>query len=206
MISAPLAVAAVTSDWTSGLPLLTGSTFSLRELRIEDADSLCSLLTRDEVSRFMSRPPSSVAEFRDFIRWIRDQQRAGRYVCFAIVPDGLHTAVGIFQLRALERGFATAEWGFTIGSQFWGSGIFLEGARLVLDFAFDVMGVNRLEARAAVANGRGNSALRKIGAVQEGVLRSAFMREGMRHDLVLWGILADDWRLQRLPQEATRIS
>ena len=88
-----------------------------------------------------------------------------------------------------------------MGSQFWGTGIFVEGARLVLDFAFDVIGAQRLEARAAVANGRGNGALRKIGAVQEGLLRRSFLRNGQHHDQVLWGILADDWRLQRVAQQ-----
>ena len=86
-------------------------------------------------------------------------------------------------------------------SQFWGTGIFVEAARLVLDFAFDVIGTERLEARAAVANGRGNGALRKIGAVQEGLLRRSFLRNGQHHDQVLWGILADDWRLQRVAQQ-----
>jgi len=52
-----------------------------------------------------------------------------------------------------------------------------------------------------VANGRGNGALRKIGAVQEGVLRRSFVHNGVHHDQVLWGIVADDWRLQRLSQE-----
>ena len=41
-------------------------------------------------------------------------------------------------------------------------------------------------------------ALRKIGAVQEGVLRRSFLRHGQYHDQVLWGILAEDWRLQRV--------
>jgi RimJ/RimL family protein N-acetyltransferase len=112
----------------------------------------------------------------------------------------MRTAIGIFQGRALENGFANAEWGFAMGSQFWGTGIFAEGARLVVDFAVDVIGTHRLEARAAVANGRGNGALRKVGAVQEGVLRGSFVRNGVRHDQVLWGILAEDWRLQRLAQ------
>ena len=90
----------------------------------------------------------------------------------------MDTAIGIFQVRQLEPGFATAEWGFAIGSAFWGSGAFLDGAKMVVDFAFDVVGAHRLEARAAVANGRGNGALRKIGAVQEGVLRKSFLRNG----------------------------
>ena len=109
--------------------------------------------------------------------------------------------MGLFQLRALDSTFLNAEGGFAIGSQFWGSGMFAEGARLVVNFAVDVIGAHRLEARAAVANGRGNGALRKIGAVQEGILRSSLLRNGIKHDQVLWGIVADDWRLQRLSQE-----
>jgi RimJ/RimL family protein N-acetyltransferase len=72
----------------------------------------------------------------------------------------------------------------------------------VVDLAVDVLGTSRLEARAAVANGRGNGALRKIGAVQEGVLRRSFLRNGVYHDQVLWGIVAEDWRLQRLARTA----
>jgi RimJ/RimL family protein N-acetyltransferase len=109
------------------------------------------------------------------------------------------TAVGLFQLRGLEPGFAAAEWGFAMGSAYWGSGLFIESARLVLDFAVDVANVYRLEARASIANGRGNGALRKLGAVQEGVLRRAFFRGGEYHDQVLWSVLADDWRAQRVP-------
>ena len=192
------ATTVTTSDWTSGLPVMTGTGFTLRELRLDDAASLLAMLTTEEVSRFISPPPTTVEGFERFIMWTQRERQAGNYACFAVVPDGLTTAVGIFQVRSLEPGFATAEWGFAIGSEYWGTGVFIDGARLVLDFAFDVVGARRLEARAAVANGRGNGALRKVGAVQEGVLRRSFLRNGQYHDQVLWGILAEDWRLQRL--------
>jgi RimJ/RimL family protein N-acetyltransferase len=195
---------AVTSNWKTALPVLAGSTFTLRELRAEDAPSLLAMLTTEEVARFISPPPTTVEGFERFIMWTQRERLAGNYACFAIVPNGMTTAIGIFQVRSLEPGFGTAEWGFAMGSQFWGSGIFTEGAHLVLDFAFDVIGAQRLEARAAVANGRGNGALRKIGAVQEGLLRRSFLRNGQHHDQVLWGILADDWRLQRVSQQPPR--
>lgn len=195
-----------TSDWKDGLPLITGSTFTLRELRVEDAPSLLAMLTTEEVSRFISPPPTTVEGFERFIMWAHRERLAGNYACFAVVPQGCATAVGIFQLKALEHGFATAEWGFALGSQFWGTGIFAESARLIVDFAVDVIGTHRLEARAAVANGRGNGALRKIGAVQEGVMRRSFFRNGVYHDQVLWGIVADDWRLQRLSQEPSTVT
>src|SRR5688572_6130165 len=202
-MTAPRPSATVTSsNWTSGLPVLAASTFTLRELRIEDAASLLAMLTSEEVSRFISPPPTTVQGFERFIAWTHRERQAGSYACFAVVPNGTDTAVGIFQVRSIEPGFGTAEWGFAIGSQFWGTGVFTEGARLVLDFAFDVIGANRLEARAAVANGRGNGALRKLGAVQEGLLRRSFQRNGQYHDQVLWGICADDWRMMRLPQRS----
>ena len=197
MVSATTTTTVTTSDWKAGLPVLAGTGFTLRELRLDDAASLLAMLTTEEVSRFISPPPTTVEGFERFILWAQRERQAGNYACFAVVPAGLTTAVGIFQIRSLEPGCATAEWGFALGSAFWGTGGFLDGARLVLDFAFDVIGTRRLEARAAVANGRGNGALRKVGAVQEGVLRRSFLRHGQYHDQVLWGILAEDWRLQR---------
>ena len=100
-------------------------------------------------------------------------------------------------MRELASGFDTAEWGFAIGSQFWGTGVFEAGANLVLEFAFDTLGVRRLEARAAVKNGRGNGALVKVGAVQEGVLRQSFAKNGRYLDQMLFAILEKDWRAGR---------
>ena len=194
------AVVTTTSDWRQGLPLLSSAHVTLRELRIDDAASLLTMLSTEEVSRFISPPPSTVEGFERFITWAIRERENGSYVCFAVVPDGTSTAVGLFQLRALEPGFSTAEWGFAIGSGYWGTGVFAEGARLVLQFAFEAAGVHRLEARASIANGRGNGALRKVGAVQEGVLRRSFFRGGTYHDQVLWSMLAEDWRAQRVNQ------
>jgi [ribosomal protein S5]-alanine N-acetyltransferase len=199
-MTATATATATVTNWKQALPVMAGSTFTLRELRKEDAPSLLAMLTTEEVSRFISPPPTTVEGFERFIAWTHRERAAGHYACFAIVPAGMTTAIGIFQVRSLEPGFGTAEWGFAMGSEFWGSGIFAEGARLVLEFAFDVIGARRLEARAATANGRGNGALRKLGAVQEGVLRRSFLRNGQYYDQVLWGILAEDWRMQRIAQ------
>jgi ribosomal-protein-alanine N-acetyltransferase len=184
----------VSSDWRDGLPMLGGATVTLRELRASDAPSLFALLTAEEVARFISPPPSTVDGFEKFIAWTLRQRSIGAYACFAVTIDATDTAIGIFQLRQLEPGFGTAEWGFALGSAYWGSGVFEEGAELLLNFAFKSVGVHRLEARAAVRNGRGNGALRKIGAVQEGLLRQSFLKDGEYLDQALWTILEEDWQ------------
>jgi RimJ/RimL family protein N-acetyltransferase len=186
----------ISSDWRQALPVLSGKAVTLRELELSDAPALFSMLTPDEVSRFISPPPTTIEGFERFIVWARAERAAGRYACFAVVPHGMSTAIGIFQLRQLEPGFATAEWGFALGSAFWGTGMFADGAEMVVDFAIETVGVLRLEARAVVANGRGNGALRKLGAVQEGLLRRSFLKNGQFLDQVLWSILAEDWRHQ----------
>ena len=184
----------VSTDWQSGLPTLGGRMVTLRELRASDAASLFELLTTEEVSRFISPPPTTVEGFEKFIAWAHRQRQAGQYLCFAVTVKGFDTAIGIFQVRDLNSSLDTAEWGFAIGSPFWGTGVFEEAANLVIEFAFDTLGVRRLEARAAVQNGRGHGALRKVGAVQEAVLRKSFAKNGRYLDQVLFTILERDWR------------
>ena len=188
------AAATVASDWRRTLPVLEARCVTLRQLEIDDAPALLAMLTTEEVARFISPPPTSVAGFERFIAWTHQQRAAGSYVCFAVVPRGMTTAVGLFQVRSLEPGFGTAEWGFALGSAYWGTGAFIEGAREVVDFAIDTLGVHRLEARSAVQNGRGNGALRKLGATQEGVLRRSFLKDGHYLDQALWSILDSEWR------------
>jgi RimJ/RimL family protein N-acetyltransferase len=185
--------ATVTNDWRTGLPSLTGSLVSLRELRASDAASLFSALSSEQVARYNSPPPATVDGFGRFINWAIRQRQAGQYVCLAILPHGSDTAVGIFQVRSLEPAFGTAEWGFALASEFWGTGLFVDGAKLAVDFAFEVLGVHRLEARAALKNIRGNAALQKLGALQEGILRRSFLRNGEYLDQALWTILRDEW-------------
>jgi len=187
----------VSSDWRQGLPTLGAGQVVLRELRSSDAAPLFALLTTEEVSRFISPPPTTVDGFEKFIAWTHRQRRAGSYACFAVTLANDDTAIGIFQLRELEPGFGTAEWGFAIGSPYWGTGVFQEGAEMLVSFAFEQVGVHRLEARSAVRNGRGNGALRKIGAVQEGVLRKSFLKNGEYLDQTLWAILDEDWQGRR---------
>jgi len=184
-------------NWGAGLPVLLGTSVTLRELRASDAHALLAAFGEPEVTRLISPPPPTLEGFEKFIAWTQRQREAQQSFAFGITLNNSDTVVGLFQVRALQPGFDIAEWGFALGSEHWGSGLFHEAAGLVLDFVFDVVGVHRLEARAALKNGRGNGALEKLGATQEGVLHRSFLRNGVYHDQALWTILADDRREAR---------
>jgi [ribosomal protein S5]-alanine N-acetyltransferase len=198
VLTLPPSVNFETVVWKDGLPSIKRTDVTLRELRLSDAPALFEMLSTEEVSRFVSPPPTSVAGFERFIGWAHKARSAGRFVCFGIIPDGHDHVIGLIQVRPLGPTFDVAEWGFAIGSAFWGRDIFTAAAREVLAFTFTALGSHRLEARASADNGRGNGALRKVGATREGVLRESFLRDGIYHDQVLWSICADDWRQRQL--------
>lgn len=188
--------------WQQGLPTLRGDKVTLRELRRADAPALLEAVSDVEVARFLSSPPASAAATERFIEWTRVQRAVGSYACFAVVPNHQERVAGIFQLRRLDPAFATAEWGFVLHSGSWGTGAFMDAATLVLRFAFGVCGVRRLEARVAAANQRGHGALRKVGAVKEGVIRRMLPKDDGYLDEVVWTLTATGAPALRPPSVA----
>lgn len=180
--------------WTEALPLLKGDLVTVREISRYDSSTLFELLSDPLVTKHMSPPPPTVRAVEGFIDWIQRERAQGTGFCFGIVPAGLDHAVGIIQVRALEPSFSTAEWGFAIGSAFWSTGVFVEAARLVAQYAFETVGIDRLEARAVVKNGRGNGVLQKMGATAEASLSRAFRRPTGYDTQFLWTLTSDDWR------------
>lgn len=193
--------------WRFSLPVLSAGQVVLRELRASDIPALVSLLTTPEVTRFISPPPQTPEGFERFIAASQRMRASGDGACFAVTLRDYDTAIGIFQVRRVspsedeprQLGGATdsAEWGFAIGASFWGTGIFEQSAALVMEFAFERLGIRRLEARCAVKNGRGGQALAKVGAVPEGILRKAFTIGNEPMDQILYAIVEQEWRACR---------
>jgi len=181
------------TNWRAELPVLTGRTVLLREPASHDLDVLVALLSLGDASRFgLDESPTEYAVQQLIGRAAHDRAN-GRALTFVIALAASHAVVGLLQIRQLDPGFEAAEWECTLAPTVRGSGIFLEAARLAGSFAFGSIGTHRLEARVLVQNGRGNGALRKLGAVQEGILRRSARRAGDYVDQVLWSMLKEDW-------------
>src|SRR3954467_9246488 len=121
-------------NWQHGLPVLRGSGVTLREPRLADTEALFSALTTRGVTRFISTPPDTAEAFARFIGWAQHERQLARHLCSAIVPAGSPSAVGLIQVREIEAGFGTAEWGFALAESHWGTGAFLSSAAMVVDF------------------------------------------------------------------------
>lgn len=181
------------STWRSELPTLSGRVVTLREPACEDVPALVELLSVHDATRFGLDAPISEVTVQDLVESAARDRSAGLGVTYVITLTASRTAVGLVQVRQLDPAFEAAEWECTIAPSARGTGIFLEAARLAGSFAFGTLGVHRLEARVLLQNGRANGAVRKLGAMQEGVLRRSVRRGGEYFDQVLWSVLKEDW-------------
>jgi len=181
------------APWRNALPALSGRVVMLREPVMQDLGPLVDLLLIGDATRFGLDEPVSDVAVQELIERFARERASGIAVTYLITLSTSRTVVGLVQVRQLDPSFEAAEWECTIAPSWRGSGIFLDAARLVGSFAFGAIGTHRIEARVLLQNGRANGALRKLGAVQEGVLRRSVRRAGEYFDQVLWSLLKEDW-------------
>ena len=182
-----------TPNWRTLLPTLTARQVTLREATASDLRPLMDLLSIGDASRFgIDEPVSDVGVQQLVDRGLRERA-AGTGFLYVVTIGATRGIVGLAQVRQLDLGFESAEWECTLAPSWRGTGVFLELARLLGSFAFGTVGTHRLEASVPLQNGRANGALRKLGAVQEGILRQSVRRGDEYVDQVLWSILKEDW-------------
>jgi len=180
-------------NWRSELPTLAARLVTLREPTPADLRPLMDLLLLADASRFGIDEPVSEVSVQLLLDRIARDREAGVAFTFLVTISSSRAVAGLVQVRQIDLSWESAEWECTLAPSWRGAGAFMETARLVGSFAFDTVGVHRLEARVLLQNGRANGALRKLGAVQEGVLRESVRRGGEYVDQVLWSVLKEDW-------------
>lgn len=181
------------SNWRTELPTLTARLVTLREPTASDLRPLMDLLLLADASRFGIDEPVSEMSVQQLLNRITRDREAGVAFTFLVTISSSRAIAGLVQARQIDLSWESAEWECTLAPSWRSTGAFLETARLVGSFAFGTVGVHRLEARVLLQNGRANGALRKLGAVQEGVLRESVRRGSAYLDQVLWSVLKEDW-------------
>lgn len=180
-------------NWRVELPVLTARLVTLREPVTQDLGPLVHLLSLGDATRFGTEDETSEVSVQKMIERAARDRTTGQAFTYAVTTGTARPPVGLIQVRRMDPGFESAEWECTLTPAARGTGVFLEAVRLAGSFAFGQVGVRRLESRVLVKNGRANTALRKLGAVEEGILRRSARLNGEYVDQVLWSLLKEDW-------------
>jgi RimJ/RimL family protein N-acetyltransferase len=176
-------------------PTLHTERLVLRPLRVDDAAAVAAGAGDKRVSRFLLYVPSPypVAIARAWIEHRIDWWREGRGATLAIArrtsPAQL---VGTVSLRRFVRD-RRAELGYWLAAAAWDHGFATEACRAAVAFGFETLGLARIYAQVIEDNAASMRVLDKLGMVREGVKRKHIVKGGKPRDVVIYGLLRDEW-------------
>jgi ribosomal-protein-serine acetyltransferase len=184
--------AAFTAD---ELSIRLDARLGLRLLEETDADELyaATQANREYLARWLPWAAEQTPERTlDFIRGIRGQADENASFGLALIQDGrIIGGLGFHRVDWPNRSTSTGYW---IAEAWQGQGLVTRALSALLERAFGAWGLNRVEIRAAVDNHRSRAVAARLGFREEGVLRQAERFSDRYVDLVLYAMLAAEWR------------
>jgi [ribosomal protein S5]-alanine N-acetyltransferase len=169
----------------------------LRWLEPRDVDALFEIYSDVEVTRFWSSAAMRrKAEARRLLREIREEHRARRLHEWGVALRDGDRVIGTCTLFNFDAENRRAEVGFALARAWWGRGLMGEALTLLLDFAFGMLGMRRIEADVDPRNRASLALLERLGFRHEGVLRERWNVGGELQDTAYYGLLAREYRPQ----------
>jgi ribosomal-protein-alanine N-acetyltransferase len=135
--------------------------------------------------------PAGAAD--EFIARLPGSWLEGKMATWGLVPRAGGDLFGAISLR-LSGAHHRGEVGYWVAVSEWGKGFATEATRRVISFAFDELGLHRVEAHHFTVNPASGRVLAKAGMRAEGEMRGAVFRDGTPRDLALYAILRTDPR------------
>lgn len=176
------------------LPTLTTTRLVLRPFVRSDADAVWRLASAREIAQYTLHIPHPY-ERHMAETWItshKERYETGQGLTLAVTEREGGALVGAMGL-AVDAENQTGELGYWIGVPYWGRGYATEAARALVDHGFAALGLHRIHASYLAPNIASGRVMQKLGMVREGVLREHVVKWGVRHDLVLYGLLRSEY-------------
>ena len=165
----------------------------LRRAEIQDADAMYKNWASDsDVTKFLTWPPheSPAASEEIIAKWIAEYQKKDFYQWMIVLKE-IDAPIGSLIAVSDER-TESAQIGYCIGKEWWHQGIMPEALGAVMDFLFDEVGFNRVEARHDPNNPNSGKVMAKCGMKYEGTHRQADRNNQGICDYSYYGLLASD--------------
>lgn len=178
-------------------PTLENKRVLLRPLQESDIDHLRPVaLAQPELFQFMSTFIKSDDDLKRFILQALSDREQGKSIPFIIIDKRTNTPAGSTRFGNLEEQHKRVEIGWTwLGKEFHNTGLNKAMKYAMLQYAFETMGMNRVEIKTNEHNQRSRRAIESIGAQYEGLLRNHMINDdGTARNTVYYSIIREEWR------------
>jgi len=176
---------------------LRGDGLSLRPYRTDDADRLLAAVREsvDTVGRFLPwcHAGYGPADAAAWIAHCADGWASGEHYAFAIFDADSDTFCGAISLNQRNREHNFLNLGYWVRASLQRRGVARRATRLALGFAFDVIGVTRVEIVTAPDNLASQALAASVGAQFEGIARNRMIVSGRPFDALVYAAIPQDF-------------
>jgi [ribosomal protein S5]-alanine N-acetyltransferase len=168
----------------------------LRPFTNADTDSLFTLRSNAHAMRYWDAPPwSERAQAEQFIEVCGRMAEEGSGARWAIDRGSDEAFIGWCGLTRWNPVYRSASMGYCLDDAVWGYGYATEAGLAVLQWAFETLDLNRVQAEVDTRNGASARVLEKLGFLREGTLREDCIVNDDVSDSWVYGLLKREWQL-----------
>lgn len=167
----------------------------LRRFVPEDATAMYKNWASDEeVTKFLSWPTHSSLEVSRYVtgNWVQSYSDESYYQWAIVLKENGDEPIGSIAVVKMEEDVSMAQIGYSLGRTWWHKGITSEALKAVMDFLFDVVDVNRIEAKHDSRNPNSGKVMQKCGMKYEGTLRSSARNNQGIYDACYYSLLKSE--------------
>lgn len=178
----------------SEFPVLETERLVLRQLEPRDAPALFEMMSDRDTMRYAETAPmAEVAQAEALISRHTEGFAAGKSIRWGLTLHEKDRVIGTCSLFQIDLDCRRAEIGYILRRDHWGHGYNNEAALEVIKYAFAGLDLNRIEAELDPRNAASVKAVRRLGFVEEGLLRERWIVSGEVSDSLMAGLLRSDW-------------
>ena len=168
----------------------------LRRFTINDAEKMFNNWANDdEVTKYLRwQSHKSINNSIGFLEYLTKNYCQNNVYDWAIILKEINEPIGSIGVVNRKDDIKMVEIGYCIGKKWWNKGITSEVLNRIIDFFFNEVGVNRIEAFHVPENKISGKVMTKCGMKYEGLMRQAFLNNnGKLCDIIHYGIIAEDF-------------
>jgi RimJ/RimL family protein N-acetyltransferase len=174
-------------------PFLPGRRIGLHVLEPEDAPQMLAWFNDPEIRQFLKFTlPMSLTAEREWIEGLG--KRREHDLVFGLVTTEDKRLIGNMGLHRIDWRNRLATTGSVIGAkECWSQGYGFEAKMILLEYAFNSLGLRKIESSVYSTNPRSRRCLEKCGYREEGVRKAAILKRGEYIDVTLMAVFREEW-------------
>jgi ribosomal-protein-alanine N-acetyltransferase len=183
------------------IPTLYTERLSLRAMHPIDAEDMFDYARRPEVTEYLLWSEHKNLRFtKDYLNYIQTRYKLGDFYDWAIIDRESRRMIGTCGFTKIDAANDSAEIGYVLNPDFHRRGLGSEAVRRVIEFGFEELSLNRIEARFMQGNEASFALMRSVGMTFEGYMRDLIFVKGSYRTVGVSSILRSEYEKAKIKE------